>query len=339
MIRWRLNSDARLRELERRWRESGSAQDHAAYLRQLIRTGQVDPARLWILARMNAPERAAIQLALEEPIPIATQWVGPYPILGKTATSFTRRLWYSLLTHDIDVEVGQRRHVPIERVRTRYQAWIVLMQQAHSLRVAQGVGLPDWFDNTYPGVIDAASLQRTVRMTEHHVASGLWSEFEFAEQYAESTSGAAFALMAVADLLFEAGALARAVEVPERWVDEALEVGENWGAQLGELDPAAARDFLEVLVAQRLPETDAIPWSAVPHPELPGDMAAIDQVDVDLDRGALRGGGMIVLAYPNQVMTEIEFNLFLRDSLLAWLRDDPLPAPPPRATFPAGGGF
>ena len=40
-------SDAKLRELERRWKESGTARDEAAYLAERLRVGQVDRDGLW----------------------------------------------------------------------------------------------------------------------------------------------------------------------------------------------------------------------------------------------------------------------------------------------------
>jgi hypothetical protein len=40
-------SDARLRELERRWKESGTARDEAAYLAEQLRVGQVDRDSVW----------------------------------------------------------------------------------------------------------------------------------------------------------------------------------------------------------------------------------------------------------------------------------------------------
>ena len=43
-------SDARLRELERRWRESGSTEDEAAYLRERVRVGDLTQERLELAA-------------------------------------------------------------------------------------------------------------------------------------------------------------------------------------------------------------------------------------------------------------------------------------------------
>ncbi len=39
-------SDARLRELERRWKETGSVDDEAAYLLERVRSGTADGTRL-----------------------------------------------------------------------------------------------------------------------------------------------------------------------------------------------------------------------------------------------------------------------------------------------------
>lgn len=46
-------SDAHLRELERRWRESGSVEDEAALLRERLRVGALSPETLGRAADMN----------------------------------------------------------------------------------------------------------------------------------------------------------------------------------------------------------------------------------------------------------------------------------------------
>lgn len=53
-------SDARLRELERRWRESGAVDDEATYLLERVRVGLLNPAALAEAARLghDAAERA-----------------------------------------------------------------------------------------------------------------------------------------------------------------------------------------------------------------------------------------------------------------------------------------
>ena len=43
-------TDERLRELERCWRESGSVEDEAAWLRERVRVGELSEARLRLAA-------------------------------------------------------------------------------------------------------------------------------------------------------------------------------------------------------------------------------------------------------------------------------------------------
>lgn len=43
-------SDQRLRELERRWRETGAVANEAAYLRERVRAGDLTPERLAVAA-------------------------------------------------------------------------------------------------------------------------------------------------------------------------------------------------------------------------------------------------------------------------------------------------
>ncbi|MCO5165627.1 MAG: hypothetical protein M9894_04555 [Planctomycetes bacterium] len=48
-------SDAGLRALERAWRDGGGAEAHAAWLRTAVRSGEVDPGRLELAARIGHP--------------------------------------------------------------------------------------------------------------------------------------------------------------------------------------------------------------------------------------------------------------------------------------------
>jgi hypothetical protein len=57
-------SDDRLRELERRWRQTGALGDRAAYLRERARSGQLEPERLRLAAFLGS-EVAATALSEE----------------------------------------------------------------------------------------------------------------------------------------------------------------------------------------------------------------------------------------------------------------------------------
>lgn len=51
-------TDGRLREAERRWRQSGSIDDEAAFLRERVRTGALPPTRLEVAAACGHPAAA-----------------------------------------------------------------------------------------------------------------------------------------------------------------------------------------------------------------------------------------------------------------------------------------
>lgn len=68
-------SDARLREAERRWRESGALADEAAWLRERVRAGALDDARLRLAAYVG---HAASRMALATPTftsPYVQVWI------------------------------------------------------------------------------------------------------------------------------------------------------------------------------------------------------------------------------------------------------------------------
>ncbi len=69
-------SDERLRELERRWRETGSVEDEAAWLRERVRVGDLSQERLELAAycRHAAAERAYAGPRLDSPNGLL-QWV------------------------------------------------------------------------------------------------------------------------------------------------------------------------------------------------------------------------------------------------------------------------
>lgn len=62
-------SDERLRELERRWRECGSVEDEAAYLRERVRVGELTKERLELAAYCGEPgAQLAADLRLDVPL-------------------------------------------------------------------------------------------------------------------------------------------------------------------------------------------------------------------------------------------------------------------------------
>lgn len=81
-------SDARMRELERRWREGGDDDDRAAWLAERLRAGALEPARAELAAWVGDP---AARLALGQP---------PLPPLGPGAPAGTE--WLSWGLHELE---------------------------------------------------------------------------------------------------------------------------------------------------------------------------------------------------------------------------------------------
>jgi hypothetical protein len=80
-------SDTRLREQERRWRETGSLQDEAAYLLERIRSGDLDRDRLELAAYCCHPA-AMIALEASRPPPDLFEWavgLNRWPMAGERA--------------------------------------------------------------------------------------------------------------------------------------------------------------------------------------------------------------------------------------------------------------
>jgi hypothetical protein len=90
-------SDDRLRDLQRRYRESGDAADGAAWLRARLRAGELSPERLELAAR--AGDRAAAQAAdLPSPPEDLEAFLAPIPaeipmLKGMLAAVRAARSW------------------------------------------------------------------------------------------------------------------------------------------------------------------------------------------------------------------------------------------------------
>ncbi len=68
-------SDTALRELERRWKESGSLADEAAFLAARMRRGELDRERLEVAAWAGRPAACALTRlapAPDDPLPLVT---------------------------------------------------------------------------------------------------------------------------------------------------------------------------------------------------------------------------------------------------------------------------
>lgn len=91
-------SDERLRELERRWQESGALADRADYLREQVRFGELEAERLRLAWFLGAPAAA---LALETtPAPPAPPEIGAWvEAVGTCGLEALRRLAIAAADH------------------------------------------------------------------------------------------------------------------------------------------------------------------------------------------------------------------------------------------------
>jgi hypothetical protein len=143
--RWRIgfNPDERMRSLERA-AQGGDLDAQAAFLRERMRAGKVDPAKLWLLARYpGAGERPAIERAFGEQIPLTAAmysgmtWAG-YHRLGGNSPDQGNHAFYQWLAHDIHVEKERGEEIPLHRLKTRLGAWAVLFEAVGDLFVRAG---------------------------------------------------------------------------------------------------------------------------------------------------------------------------------------------------------
>ena len=81
-------SDEELRELERRFRETGSVEDHVAYLKGRLRAGAVTPERLACAAFLgDAAAQQAVEARAPEPWELSDRdiWIARIKPVGKEA--------------------------------------------------------------------------------------------------------------------------------------------------------------------------------------------------------------------------------------------------------------
>jgi hypothetical protein len=79
-------SDERLRELERRWKETGAVEDGAAWLRERVRVGDLTQERLELAAHCG--HQAATTLTRGNPEALSLQeWLGTFPDGGDGAVT------------------------------------------------------------------------------------------------------------------------------------------------------------------------------------------------------------------------------------------------------------
>ena len=92
-------TDRRVRELERRWRESGLVEDEAQYLLALVRVGAFDPAKLALAAALGNPAAdRALELADSHDVLLKV----PAPIqVSRSRRQRWQITWTSSYTHTL----------------------------------------------------------------------------------------------------------------------------------------------------------------------------------------------------------------------------------------------
>jgi hypothetical protein len=79
-------TDERLRDLERRWKETGSVEDEAAWLKERVRAGDFPPTRLELAAYCGY-EAARRAVATQNDPPDLVEWVGGFARFGNDVSA------------------------------------------------------------------------------------------------------------------------------------------------------------------------------------------------------------------------------------------------------------
>lgn len=165
-------ADDRLRVFERRWRETGDAQDRATWLVERIRAGTLDPARLEAAAACGqaaaALARAALGFASDAPaltprarVDALCVWLGSAgPV--HLAVVATERLLAAVPPERIPPMSRDMPHTPatLEWLLEKARAWLACPCEAHGFRMPTHFWLGE-----HELAVDLAGLL-------HHAAGG-----------------------------------------------------------------------------------------------------------------------------------------------------------------------
>jgi hypothetical protein len=131
-------SDTRLRELERRWKETGSPDDEAAYLKERVRVGDLTQERLELAAYCgHEGARRAVRGSLPGATTGAVEWtrhLGRWPEAAAVAAVAAARM--AVETVDLDDSSGARPEQILGAVRAAEAA--VTQPTQESLGAARG---------------------------------------------------------------------------------------------------------------------------------------------------------------------------------------------------------
>ena len=155
-------SDQRLRELERRWRETGSVEDEAAYLRERVRVGDLTQERLELAAHCG--HEGARRALGQEPIAPprspseTTSWLrslpqAPHEVLVRAALQAARN---GVAAGDNHAKRGRFRERVIEAKRavSAVEKWLACPCLRHEEPLTEFM----YFGESQPGVRESADL-------------------------------------------------------------------------------------------------------------------------------------------------------------------------------------
>ena len=306
--------DEDIRDLERHKGESPEAL--AEFYRAGIRTGEINPEKLVILARMGSfrGPSLAISMTFGKRVETAGNWGFKDPC-SEVKQPWT--LWRDLLTADVHRGLTRNNPVTLDRIVTRYEAWAVLVESALAIAARQEApAVPAWLEPSVHEALDPQFLRAAAKRAIREWPDLPHYKSRILAEYVGLTTAAGRALETLSEHLFESGSFSLAAEIPDRWTQEAID--EAGGAADG------GQGYLEELVEERSGRGQ---FPLFPFP--------VHQVDVDMERGLTSEGDMVVIGYPGIAVTQAIFCQQLQRGLLAWLNDQPPPDYPGPARFPS----
>ncbi|MCO5166489.1 MAG: hypothetical protein M9894_09005 [Planctomycetes bacterium] len=153
-------ADARLRTLERRWRESGAGCDHARFLVERLRAGEVEPEQVLLAAHLgDAGAREALGLEGDPAAPGQRAWTtalgawrGPVPARAALAAA---RLVLPVFDRGLNPDPRPRRALRAG------EAQVVCPCAAHAQRAAAAAEQADALASDDAGTAVWAAVQAT----------------------------------------------------------------------------------------------------------------------------------------------------------------------------------
>ena len=297
-------SDSVLNELKRRWKATGDSEDHAAYIAAALRAGRMDPSKLRLLVRARAPEAPAIEAVLG-PVNRKVTSTADGRDGENVVVAYDYDRWVSDAQPDqqelgsqtfFDLIFDDLASLPVDEKETRRQAAEVAPESAKSLLVQElldGGQRPAARRRRVFGAL--IELQKTAirAIQEARMLS-----------VAPSAWGDGMALFnvlhGVAGYLEDMVPFGVYLDLPGYVTDEMIPDGES--------DDAIAAALLD-------------------------DDRFLSKLDWPANEAWVDRQTQTAYFSPPPSIIWLDFYHFLFKRLLAWLRDEPLPAPPPLRTW------